>query len=94
VNLWEWLNEVLERAGAPVIQRSISHRTAYRIGAVLETLWKSLGITSEPRMTRFLASQLAKSHYFDISAARQDLGYQPTVSAAEGLDRLVASLRR
>jgi nucleoside-diphosphate-sugar epimerase len=44
-------------------------------------------------MTRFLADQLARSHYFDITAARRLLGYTPAVSTAQGLERLVASLR-
>jgi nucleoside-diphosphate-sugar epimerase len=39
-------------------------------------------------MTRFLAAQLAKSHWFDISAARRDLGYVPRVSTEEGMRRL------
>jgi nucleoside-diphosphate-sugar epimerase len=44
-------------------------------------------------MTRFLAAQLATSHYYDISAARRDLGYEPQVSMADGMRRLAASLR-
>jgi nucleoside-diphosphate-sugar epimerase len=43
-------------------------------------------------MTRFLAEELATSHWFDISAARQELGYQPQVSVEEGLQRLKAWL--
>ena len=43
-------------------------------------------------MTRFLAAQMAKSHYFDLSAARRLLGYRPAVSTAEGVNRLVAAL--
>jgi nucleoside-diphosphate-sugar epimerase len=39
-------------------------------------------------MTRFLAGELATSHWFDISAAKRDLGYQPEVSLEEGLARL------
>jgi nucleoside-diphosphate-sugar epimerase len=42
-------------------------------------------------MTRFLAAQLGRSHYFDISAARRDLGYQPRISMDEGMERLVNS---
>jgi nucleoside-diphosphate-sugar epimerase len=40
-------------------------------------------------MTRFLAAQLAKSHYFSIEAARRDLGYDPLVSTSKGLVRLL-----
>ena len=39
-------------------------------------------------MTRFLARQLSTTHWFNIAAARRDLGYEPRVSIAEGLGRL------
>jgi nucleoside-diphosphate-sugar epimerase len=45
-------------------------------------------------MSRFVAAELAKDHWFDISAARRDLGYVPRVSMAEGTAELVRSLRR
>ena len=44
-------------------------------------------------MTRFIAAELAKDHWFDISAARRDLGYHPRVSMAQGTAELVASLK-
>jgi nucleoside-diphosphate-sugar epimerase len=44
-------------------------------------------------MSRFLAAQLATSHYFDISAARRDFGYDARVSIAEGMERLGRWLR-
>ena len=44
-------------------------------------------------MTRFVATELAKDHYFDISAARQNLGYHPTVSTEQGVEELVAHLK-
>jgi nucleoside-diphosphate-sugar epimerase len=43
-------------------------------------------------MTRFLAAQLGRSHYYDISRARRDFGYAPVVSTAEGLRRLASDL--
>lgn len=92
VALWPWLAKILEAVGAPAVCRTVSFRTAFTVGGVFEVFYRAMGIASEPRMTRFLASQLAKSHYFDISAARRDFGYDPTVSIGEGLERLVESL--
>ena len=43
-------------------------------------------------MTRFVASELAKDHWFDISAARRDLGYEPRVTMEQGTRELVATL--
>lgn len=45
-------------------------------------------------MTRFVARELATAHWFDISAARRDLGYVPRVSTEEGLERLAGWLRQ
>ena len=64
------------------------------LGAALEGVWTVLRRTDEPRMTRFLAAQLATSHYFDITAAERDFGYSPAVSIEEGMRRLGKWLRR
>jgi nucleoside-diphosphate-sugar epimerase len=88
VNCWDWINEILALAGLPPVQRRISFRAAYAAGAMFECLWTLLGRTDEPRMTRFLAAQLATSHYFDISAARRDFSYEPRVTMAQGMERL------
>ena len=58
------------------------------IGAVLEIFYKMFKISGEPQMTRFLADELSKAHWFDISAAKKDLGYAPKISIEEGLSRL------
>ena len=44
-------------------------------------------------MTRFVARELATAHWFNISAAKRDLGYHPRVSIDEGMKRLAASLQ-
>jgi len=45
-------------------------------------------LKGEPVMTRFVADELATAHWFDIGAAKEDLGYIPRVSIQEGLSRL------
>lgn len=92
VKLWPWLNDILEQLDVPRVTKSISHATARRAGAVMEVMHRLLFPNREPRMTRFLATQLAHSHYFDISAARRDIAYDPEVSTEEGLRRLLAWL--
>jgi nucleoside-diphosphate-sugar epimerase len=94
VNCWDWINQILALAGVPPLQKSISVAAAWRIGAVLETIHRVFRIRTEPRMTRFLAAQLGTSHFFDIRRAREDFGYQPTVSTAEGMQRLAADFGR
>lgn len=93
VNLWEWINELLTALGEPPLTKRISLRAASRIGAVCETLWNVLPLKGEPPMTRFIAAELAKDHWFDLTAAKRDLGYQPTVTMAGGTAELVKQLR-
>lgn len=90
VNLWDWIDELLALAGLPPVRRSISASTAWRVGQVMEALWKVL--PGEPPMTRFVASQLAGSHSYSIEAARRDFGYTPVCSLTEGMQRLSADL--
>ena len=92
VNCWGWINEVLELTGLPRIRKSISYYWAYKLGHALETWHDLRGSNEEPRMTRFIAAQLAKNHYFDISRAKNDFGYYPRVSNAEGMQKLARSL--
>jgi nucleoside-diphosphate-sugar epimerase len=93
VNCWGWIDEVLALAEVPPVGKSISFLAAWRLGHALERAWSVMRIEREPPMTRFLAAQLAKSHYFDISKARRDFGYSPRVSTVEGMGRLAQSLR-
>lgn len=89
--LEELLNGLLAAAGAPPVRRRISAAAAYALGALFELHHAVTGRMDEPPLTRFVARQLATAHWFDISAARRDLGYEPQVSIREGLERLKAA---
>jgi nucleoside-diphosphate-sugar epimerase len=84
----EIINGLLRAAGAPSVDKVIPFRAAYALGAALELLYTVLPLKGEPPMTRFLAEQLSTTHFYDISAARRDFGYQPRVSIIEGLKRV------
>ena len=91
VVLWDFIERLLGAFDLPAPQRSISLGGARCIGALMEFFYRFLPLPGEPRMTRFLAAQLAKSHYFDCSKAERDFGYRAEISIEQGLKRLCAS---
>lgn len=94
VNLWNWIDELLGIAGLPRVNKSISLKSARRIGHVLEGVWALLRLSGEPPMTRFVAEQLAGSHSYSIAAAQRDFGFEPIVSMQQGMDKVADDLRR
>lgn len=94
VVLWDWINGLLTAVGEPPVTRRVSLGAARAVGAACETAWRLLRLRGEPPMTRFVAAELAKDHWFNLSAARRDLGYQPRITMEQGTADLVAALRR
>ncbi|MCB9638556.1 MAG: NAD-dependent epimerase/dehydratase family protein [Myxococcales bacterium] len=93
IGAWTMIDKILAAGGLPPLKKKISAKAAYRLGAILEGVYRFLRIKSEPPMTRFVAKELSTAHWFDISAAKRDLHYQPKVSIEEGLQHLAASLK-
>lgn len=93
VALWPWINQFLEAIGEAPVRGSIGLGAARTVGAVCEALWAVLPLGGEPPMTRFVATNLATSHWYDLSAAKADFRFTPTLSGAEGLARTVAWFR-
>ena len=87
VPLWEWIGRVLALHHLPPVRRRISTNTALMLASVAETVWKMLRLSSDPPLTKFLAEEMATDHYFDISAARRDLGYAPSCTVSEATER-------
>jgi nucleoside-diphosphate-sugar epimerase len=86
------LNHILAAADLPPITRHIQPQLAYAVGAMLEVVYRRLWPQHEPIMTRFVARQLATSHWFKLDRAHQDLGYQPLINLNEGFQYLRESL--
>lgn len=90
VVLWDWINGLLASLGEPPVTRRISLGAASVLGAGCEAAWRVLPLRGEPPMTRFIAAELAKDHWFNLAAARRDLGYSPRITMAAGTAELVA----
>lgn len=85
------ISALLEAVGIEAEIRPIPAPAAKLAGALAERWWRLRKRTDEPPVTRWSAEQLATAHWYDISAAKRDLGYTPLVSMAEGLQRLKAA---
>ncbi len=88
------INALLRAAGYPPETRRISLGLARFLATTLESIYTVLNIKTEPPLTRFIVEQLSTAHWFNIDAARRDLGYAPHVSMSEGMARLSAWLAR
>ncbi len=86
VLMWEWINEVLVRSGLSPLRRKVPASAALILGALSEELVKILPGKREPFLSRFLVSEMCTSHYFNIEAARKELGYSPEYTMRDAMD--------
>ncbi len=94
VYLWDWVNDLYRELGIEPLKKKVPMATAYLAGWLLELVHRLAGLKKEPAMTRFLALQLACSHYFSHERAKKDFGYKPLITIEEGKKRLLESLRQ
>ncbi|MBX7245449.1 MAG: NAD-dependent epimerase/dehydratase family protein [Candidatus Sumerlaeaceae bacterium] len=84
----EMMERTLAAAHLSPRMKSLSPSVAFAVAGGLELLWRLPGFSGEPPLTTALAHELAVPHWFDISAARRDLGYAPRIGIDEGFGRL------
>ncbi len=94
ISKWDLANEFLHIAGLPTISGYLPANIAQGLGWAFEWIYRTFHIKKEPPLTRFAAKELATSHWFDISRAKQDLGYQPYITTQQGLEKLRIFLQR
>ena len=90
------MNDLLRAAGQPAVEQSIPVPVARGAAWLIEAFYRLFDVAAEPPLTRFLVMQFSSDHYFDISAARRDLGYEPSISIEAGLEtcRMSMALER
>jgi nucleoside-diphosphate-sugar epimerase len=74
--------------------RRVPVGVALFLGATFEAIYRLLRLSGEPPLTRAMVELMSTAHWFNIDAARRDLGYKPRVNMAEGIARLSQHLAR
>ncbi|MBI3289640.1 MAG: NAD-dependent epimerase/dehydratase family protein [Elusimicrobia bacterium] len=91
--IWEVIDRMLAAAGLPPVKKRVPKELAFAAAGVCEAAWRLLRLSSEPPLTKFLVKQLTTSHWFDISAAKRDLGWKPRVKMEDGMERVAQWIR-
>ncbi|MGW4843105.1 NAD-dependent epimerase/dehydratase family protein [Nocardia brasiliensis] len=84
----EFLAGLLGAMNAPMPRHSLPSRALYPIARLCESLWSVLPLPGRPPITAFEIEFLALPRRFTIDKARDELGYQPIVTFADGLATL------
>lgn len=79
---------LLEAAGETPRIGNVSLGLAMAAASAVEGIWRLTHRRADPPLSRFVVEHLATAHWYNLTAARTDLGYEPTVSIDEGLERL------
>lgn len=87
----EIIARLLEAAGQVPNIRTIHPGVAGAVAGAVEGIWRLTGRRDDPPLSRFVVEHLATAHWYKLTAARTDLGYQPRVTIDEGLRRLAAA---
>jgi nucleoside-diphosphate-sugar epimerase len=89
VKIWELVERICDELNLPRPQQKISQRTAHAAASVIEFFYSLIPYSPEPPLTRVTVSMLANNTTLDISAAKNELGYQPNVSVEEGVQKFL-----
>jgi nucleoside-diphosphate-sugar epimerase len=90
---WEIVDRMLAAAGLGPVQKRMPKALAYGLASLCEGTWTALRLTSEPPLTKFLVNTLTTAHWFDISAAKRELGWKPKVKIEDGMARVAQWFR-
>jgi nucleoside-diphosphate-sugar epimerase len=93
VNAWQWIDQLMRALDRRTVRYRVPLGAARAALGLLEFAYRALPLPGEPPATRFLANELAMSHYYDISRARRELGYAPQFTMEEATQRTIAYFR-
>jgi nucleoside-diphosphate-sugar epimerase len=89
----QWMNLLAAELGAPPVKKHVPYRTAYKVAFILECVGHLFNTKKPPMVTRYAVWLMGRRCFFSAEKARQQLGWQSTVSYEEGVKKTVAWLR-
>jgi len=84
----DFVSEMLRAQGVEPPDRTMPAGVAGALAAACETAWRALPLPGEPPVTRFAVWVSSQECTIDITKARRELGYEPVMARAEGLDEM------
>lgn len=87
-------NMIMDIYGLPPVTRHLPRGLAYIAGWLFEKAYDKFNLKGEPLITPFLVDEMSKSHWFNISNARNDLGYNPEITLEDGARLFKEYLRK
>jgi 2-alkyl-3-oxoalkanoate reductase len=94
IGVWTMVDRMIGCAGLPPLKGSVPAGFAYAVGATLEAIHRTFGLEGDPLILRFAVTEFSQARWFNIGAAKRDLGYAPLIAQEEGLKRLAAEQQR
>lgn len=91
VPVWDFINGILSAHGYLPVTAAVPRSIAMALACIMEKIHQLPFVKSEPALTRFVIKELNTHHWFDLSRARELLGYEAKVGFEEGLGYLVNS---
>lgn len=93
VYLLDLLNRLFQELDVEFRKIKIPFPLAFSIAGLMEWFHEKFLPEQEPILTRYSLSVIGKNQTLDISRARKELGYSPSVSIEEGIKRYAAWYR-
>lgn len=89
----EFLGALARALDAPAPRGAVPWALAHALATGVEGLWGALGVRTPPPLTRYRVGLLRADFHFSSEKAKQELGYAPRVTWAEGVERTAAWCR-
>lgn len=93
VRIWDEIRALARALSLPPPRGRVPKAVALAAARALEAWYTRFRPGEEPPLTSYGVSVVATSVTLDLAAIRAGLGYAPSVSVREGIDRYVASVR-